>query len=631
MTTMVPMETVTGGTVATHAPKNPVTLGVPESLETTGGGRAKTAARAVPAVPHRPGGPKVVMEATGSSQEVMVEPPVPKPTAGMVGTVALGENAGSATTAAEATGVTGAAEVPGRPTAATAVKEDVRAVTEAPRPLKPQAGPAGPVGPGTPVVTQEKPELQLLEQRMPAEQERVSALPASPETGTLMQRELGIQGVLDSSKWQFERGPFRGRMVHSCRQITTVGLLLVLSFPMLAMPGIAPHTNQWDPIKYRQTELVGDPLVIHGEDDLSPFRQGGTVHIATDGVLVLVEGVTVAALDGPDGRTDRAVGAARGGDGGSGGSVIIEADLVVSHGATLRAGDGGDGGGAFAVGEPHARGFGGDGGPPGRVVVDAPVVGPLTIVSGDSGDGGDARAQGADGQDCTGEDGDRERRDGDDGTAPGEDGESVNATAEDGACGPVDGRGGRGGDAIAWGGNGSLAPEAEGGHGGNATAIAGRGGDGMDACFATDQAARESGIEHAGHGGPSGGVLAVGGDGGAAPQGQGGDGGDAYARNRGGDGGNATQPAIGFGRGGAVNDSLKDGREGRVEGGEGGAGLVGGAGGGAVSKGRGGDQGSVCGASLEDEDGPVAPSLNLATVVAIGVIAAMAVRVRRRR
>lgn len=198
--------------------------------------------------------------------------------------------------------------------------------------------------------------------------------------------------------------------------------------------------------------------------------------------------------DGRDGCNKTAMGSARAGNGEHGVSLVIavwgfqlgieRSGSLILNSTTIKTGSGGRGGNAVATlgDDGNAEAEGGNGGSGGGVRIETEGRLFLTrnnmIVLGNSGNGGDAEARGADGADG----------------CPGENGGDARAKAGDGGgglcrltVGGVEGNlliiggadGGDGGNAVAIPGNGGdgNASSCNGGRGGNAEAIAGNGGN----------------------------------------------------------------------------------------------------------------------------------------------------------
>jgi PKD repeat protein len=223
-----------------------------------------------------------------------------------------------------------------------------------------------------------------------------------------------------------------------------------------------------------------------------PGRNGRNVLYIFRGNVVINRNVVIRGQDGGDGRSQVAVGRARGQDGGNGGGVrfYVNGRLTVCGGVTLKAGSGGKGGDATATGRPGGSAYarGGNGGRAGRealfvatngIVFEEPGI---TIDGGNGGDGGFGNATGGDGEDrCT------TAQDGGPATAHGGDGglasKAAIARGRVAGLGNVTlegGRGGEGGGAVGSGGEGgdAICPTtAIGGSGGRALARSGKGGD----------------------------------------------------------------------------------------------------------------------------------------------------------
>ena len=391
-------------------------------------------------------------------------------------------------------------------------------------------------------------------------------------------------------------------------------------------------------------EADGEPLEITGPGPLTlasalrtaspslPGTDGPDILIHIDGVLILEAGTYLEAAPGNEGATDHAAGSALAQGGGRGGTIVVRADSIVSHGAIFQAGNGGVGGDAFATGAPHALAVAGEGGRGGQVIIEGAVIGPILRRDGEGGAGGDADAQGGAAQECSGDDGGAGVDDRREPVPPiDRSGGDANARGESGTCGSP---GGRGGDAAAYGGDGGISVNAAGGRGGNATALAGTGGKGVDLCFSYAEAIEKvEGNLLAGSGGRGGNATAIGGQGGISIQGVGGAGGSSWAETRGGQGGNGTYIVAsrsGFSEfpGRTVAEPGSGGRPGEVlsRAGDGGTGSFGGGGGGAVGLAQGGDGGDSC---------QVMPSGKLAIswlgLPSFALLLAFAITLQRRR
>jgi hypothetical protein len=325
--------------------------------------------------------------------------------------------------------------------------------------------------------------------------------------------------------------------------------------------------------------------------DGNPGGAGDDIGIKCVQTATFVGGNQIEAQSGGDGLDDEVLNpTALGANGGPGGGVrleVLEGDMIFqdntlggAQGTALAAGDGGAGGDALAVGtdaEPDATATGGTGAVGGDVSVQAlngdiviEGMGGLRVHVGDGGAGGEAEAQGYDGED-PGEDG---------GAATAVGGAGANSgawslTSIEAGPGPAraitgreniiqdGGNGGAGGTSTALGGNGADGDSAmpDGGNGGDMSSAGGAGGNAIE--FA-----------------PS--LLGIGdgGDGGDAwwENGRGGDGADLCwdaAGGAGGNGGNGV--GAGFGLGGTGGAGGADGSDlvaaGTGDGGMGGAGV----------------------------------------------------------
>jgi hypothetical protein len=246
---------------------------------------------------------------------------------------------------------------------------------------------------------------------------------------------------------------------------------------------------------------------------------GGSIHLIANVVDIAQSGVVSAgdASDGLDIASTLTVSDAlgvltlRGGDGGNGGNLVIEAGRVVIDGL-LRTGAGGDGGDALAdvshlSNGMDANAIGGNGGMSGELsIINTAGNSPLGVTQPSpsnlelqpAGDGGNAKAQAANGNaagilpeiepgssksayalfaaaGCSGVDGGSVTANGIDGSGSGSNGGYATADnlGNDGTAGP------NGANGVTPGQAGS--PGCEGGQGGNANAF---GGDGGSGCYA---------------------------------------------------------------------------------------------------------------------------------------------------
>ncbi|GMR13991.1 MAG: hypothetical protein BMS9Abin29_2218 [Gemmatimonadota bacterium] len=135
-------------------------------------------------------------------------------------------------------------------------------------------------------------------------------------------------------------------------------------------------------------------------------RRGSDVNVSCTGAVNLSGTDFSAGSGGAGGDATNPGGSATGGDGGEGGTVSVRSGsgtINVENNNTVTTGDGGKGGNAFSDGDP-AVAVGGVGGNAGSFSM-APQrgmgSGALTIIRGNGGDGGTARAIGESGDDAT--------------------------------------------------------------------------------------------------------------------------------------------------------------------------------------------------------------------------------------
>jgi hypothetical protein len=264
--------------------------------------------------------------------------------------------------------------------------------------------------------------------------------------------------------------------------------------------------------------------------------RGGTItvisrrrNVAVNASLTAQAGASAPAKE-QEGTCDNSSGSGK-----NGGSIRLgtrDCTLRIAAGVTLQAGDGGAGGACFADGGCPAVATAGKGGRGGHVMLGGQTIefgAGVTLVRGSGGWGGEA--------DARGDAGDAACKDGCDATATGGAGGDAGGIgylimepgAIVGAAPTVDGaNGGKGGPAIAFGGDGADCadcPGGKGGKGGNATATGGDGGNGGTGRVSGWAVKPNSHLK-----GDGGEVLAIAGNGGigatcCTPPEQGGDGG----------------------------------------------------------------------------------------------------------
>ncbi len=365
-------------------------------------------------------------------------------------------------------------------------------------------------------------------------------------------------------------------------------VLLIATLSLLALPTASAATIVAEPGSIISDAWFKDIEIAQGED--VTITSAGTLTIEAATYLRALPGAPGADAEGPTAIAE---------PGGSGGSLTIVAPLIrFEPGVILQAGDGGPGGHALAISDRDAFARGGAGGSGGSVQLVGEVLGSPQIIHGNGGPGGDATAEGGRGCDGRGHKTDDASQ-----PAPAQLGDGTPAAANGGAgrCGDVGEDGETGGNATAIGGDGGTGPDGDGGRGGDALAIAGSGGHGYNACFASVAQAEALGNPNGGRGGDGGRFLAFGGTGGRGA-GTGGAGGDAEGSAIGGRGGNGTEltgsrqglqetPSrlIAEPGGGGSGSTASEAR-----GGDGGFGFNGGPGGAGFANSTGGDGGSVC-------------------------------------